>query len=271
MSARSDPQSGQLIAEASAAQLSLRGLARTYGHAPAVHALRRASFDVDAGEAIAIIGRSGSGKSTLLNLLGLLDTATTGSYAVGGVAVDELHEGELTNLRAQFFGFVFQQSYLLSRRTALENVEVPLRLLRTPRHERKERAMRALASVGLAQRAAFMSNEMSGGECQRVALARALVHQPPVLLCDEPTGNLDERTTAEVLELLFAANRAGTTLIVVTHDLALARSFPRTLSVRDGLVSEGAESFFQSGALIAETIPEHEPAGENPRLWRHLE
>lgn len=268
MSARNDRQAGQQLADAVGVQLSLRGLARTYGHAPPVHALRDASFDVEAGEAIAIIGRSGSGKSTLLNLLGLLDTATTGSYKVGGVAVDELHESERTQLRAQFFGFVFQQSYLLARRTALENVEVPLRLLRTPRHERRQRAMQTLASVGLAERAAFMSSAMSGGECQRVALARALVHQPPVLLCDEPTGNLDERTTAEVLELLFAANRAGTTLIVVTHDLALARSFPRTLSVRDGHASEGAKSFFESESLIAQAIPDDESPGGNPRSRR---
>lgn len=236
-------------------QLSLRALARTYGRTQAVHALRDASFDVGAGEAVAIIGRSGSGKSTLLNLIGLLDVPTAGTYAVSGVPVDGLRERQRTRLRARFFGFVFQQSYLLSRRTALENAEVPLRLVGIPRQERRDRALQALSSVGLGERATFVSSAMSGGECQRVALARALVHRPAVLLCDEPTGNLDERTTAEVLELLFAANRAGTTLIIVTHDLALARTFPRTLSVRDGHVSEGTEGFFQSESLIAETVP----------------
>ena len=225
---------------------------------------------MEAGEAIAIIGRSGSGKSTLLNLLGLLDVATAGSYEVGGVEVDGLRESERTKLRARFFGFVFQQSYLLARRTALENVEVPLRLLGADRHARRQQAMQALASVGLESRAAFMSSAMSGGECQRVALARALAHQPPVLLCDEPTGNLDERTTAEVLELLFAANRAGTTLIVVTHDLALARSFPRTLSVRDGRVSEGPGSFFASESLIAEAAPDAQASLDMyPQSLRH--
>jgi ABC-type lipoprotein export system ATPase subunit len=270
VSVRGDQQVRQPIADDIGVQLSLRGLARTYGVASAVHALRDASFDVEAGEAIAIIGRSGSGKSTLLNLLGLLDTGTAGIYEVCGVAVDGLRESDRTNLRAQFFGFVFQQSYLLARRTALENVEVPLRLLGATRHERRERAMQTLASVGLEKRAAFMSSAMSGGECQRVALARALVHQPPVLLCDEPTGNLDERTTAEVLELLFAANRAGTTLIVVTHDLALARSFPRTLSVRDGRVSEGPESFFASESLITGASPEAQaPSVVTPQPRRH--
>jgi putative ABC transport system ATP-binding protein len=261
----------QAHVDASGPQLSLRALARTYGHAPAVHALRDASFDIDVGEAVAIIGRSGSGKSTLLNLIALLDTATAGSYAVAGLQVDGLRESERTQLRARFFGFVFQQSYLLSRRTALENVEVPLRLLGIARGERRSRAMQALSSVGLGERSTFVSSAMSGGECQRVALARAIVHRPAVLVCDEPTGNLDERTSAEVLELLFAANRDGTTLIVVTHDLALARVFPRTLSVRDGQVSEGTGGFFESESLIAGTVQgEHAPAGESPRPRGHL-
>lgn len=241
-------------------QLSLRGLARNYGHAPAVQALRDASFEVRAGEAVAVIGRSGSGKSTLLNLVGLLDRPSAGSYALSGVEVGAASESERTRLRAMFFGFVFQQSYLLSRRTALENVQVPLRLLGVPLRERKDRALQALASVGLADRAPFMPSQLSGGECQRVALARALVHEPAVLLCDEPTGNLDERTSAEVLELLFAANRVGTTLMVVTHDLAMARTFPRVLSVRDGQVSEGMGGFFESESLIAAATEASRPA-----------
>lgn len=233
------------------ALLALNGVGRSFGREPTtVRALQDASFDVAAGEAVAIIGRSGSGKSTLLNVLGLLDVATEGGYGVAGAEVTTLSEHDRTILRATFFGFVFQQSFLLATRTAQENVEVPLQLQGVSRRERRRRAREALDSVGLGERARFLPRAMSGGENQRVAIARAIAHKPRVLLCDEPTGNLDERTSRDVLGLLRESNGAGATLIMVTHDLALARSFPRILSVRDGRVSEGSASFLASESSI---------------------
>jgi putative ABC transport system ATP-binding protein len=231
------------------AQLGLRGVGRAFGPEPGVQALRDVNVDVGAGEAVAVIGRSGSGKSTLLNLLGLLDSPTSGNYQIEGTRVEHLPESARTRLRATFFGFVFQQSFLLGNRTAQENVEIPLYLQPNSWRERPRRALEALSSVGLRHRAGFLPRAMSGGECQRVAIARALVHRPRVLLCDEPTGNVDEKTTGEVLQLLLAASDAGMTLIMVTHDLAVARAFPRILSVRDGRVSEGPESFLDSESL----------------------
>jgi putative ABC transport system ATP-binding protein len=230
--------------------LTLTGVGRTYPGSPPVHALRDAAFSVGVGEVLGIVGRSGSGKSTLLNVLGLLDLPTSGDYRVDGQRVGSLSDREQTALRARFFGFVFQQSFLLASLSAQENVELGLRPRRLPTGERRERAIEALAQVGLSHRRRFLPGEMSGGECQRVAIARALAQRPGVLLCDEPTGNLDERTSTEVLQTLIDNQAPEVAVVIVTHDMGIARTLPRLLSVRDGAVSEGAGEF-----LDAETLP----------------
>jgi putative ABC transport system ATP-binding protein len=230
--------------------LTLTGVGRTYPGSPPVDALRDATFSVRAGEVLGIIGRSGSGKSTLLNILGLLDLPTSGDYRVGGQRVGSLNDREQTTLRARFFGFVFQQSFLLPSLSAQENVELGLRPRRLSPSDRRERAIDALAQVGLSHRRRFRPGEMSGGEGQRVAIARALAQRPRVLLCDEPTGNLDERTSAEVLQKLTDNQDPDVAVVIVTHDMGIARALPRLLSVRDGAVSEGAGEF-----LAAETLP----------------
>jgi len=230
--------------------LTLTGVGRTYPGSPPVHALRDATFSVGAGEVLGIIGRSGSGKSTLMNVLGLLDLPTDGDYRVAGRRVGGLSDREQTTLRAEFFGFVFQQSFLLPSLSAQENVELGLRPRRLSATARRERAIGALAQVGMTHRRRFLPGEMSGGECQRVAIARAVAQDPRVLLCDEPTGNLDERTSGEVLRTLIDHRPPGVAVMIVTHDMGIARSLPRLLSVRDGAVSEGAGEF-----LSAETLP----------------
>lgn len=230
--------------------LTLTDVGRTYPGSPPVHALRGATFSVAAGEVLGIIGRSGSGKSTLLNLLGLLDLPSGGDYRVAGQRVESLSDREQTALRARFFGFVFQQSFLLPSLSAQENVELGLRPRRLASSERRERAIEALAQVALSHRRRFLPGEMSGGECQRAAIARALAQRPRVLLCDEPTGNLDERTSSEVLQTLIDNQAPDVAVVIVTHDMGIARTLPRLLSVRDGAVSEGAGAF-----LDAETLP----------------
>jgi putative ABC transport system ATP-binding protein len=230
--------------------LTLTGVGRTYPGSPPVDALRDATFSVQAGEVLGIIGRSGSGKSTLLNILGLLDLPTRGDYRVGGQRVESLKDREQTTLRARFFGFVFQQSFLLPSLSAQENVELGLRPRRLSPSDRREHAIDALAQVGLSHRRRFRPGEMSGGEGQRVAIARALAQRPRVLLCDEPTGNLDERTSGEVLQKLTDNQDPDVAVVIVTHDMVIARALPRLLSVRDGAVSEGAGEF-----LAAEPLP----------------
>jgi putative ABC transport system ATP-binding protein len=231
--------------------LTLTGVGRTYSGSPPVYALREATFSVRAGEVLGIIGRSGSGKSTLLNVLGLLDLPTSGDYRVDGERVGSLSDREQTALRARFFGFVFQQSFLLPSLSAQENVELGLRPRRLTTSERRERAIDALGAVGLSERRRFLPGQLSGGECQRVAIGRALAQRPQVLLCDEPTGNLDERTSSEVLETLIDNQPPDVAVVIVTHDMGIARTLPRLLSVRDGAVSEGPGEF-----LDAETLPD---------------
>jgi putative ABC transport system ATP-binding protein len=247
MSAAREPSQHEL--------LTLTGVGRTYPGSPPVHALRDATFSVQDGEVLGIIGRSGSGKSTLLNVLGLLDLPTSGDYRVASERVESLSDREQTALRAQFFGFVFQQSFLLPSLSAQENVELGLRPRRLAPSERRARAIDALAQVELSHRRRFLPGEMSGGEAQRVAIARALAQRPRVLLCDEPTGNLDERTSSEVLLTLIDNQAPDVAVVIVTHDMGIARTLPRLLSVRDGAVSEGAGEF-----LDAETLP----GGEQP-------
>jgi len=203
-----------------------------------VHAVRGVSLDILPGEFVAIMGASGSGKSTMMNTIGCLDRPSSGRYLLDGVDVGQLNRDQLADLRNQKLGFVFQGFNLLSRTSALENVELPMLYSRPaiPGREQRRRAMEALKLVGLAERFDHHPNQLSGGQQQRVAIARALVNQPRVLLADEPTGNLDSRTSIEVMGVFQALNEQGITLVMVTHELDIARFCKRKVVMRDGLV-----------------------------------
>ena len=201
-----------------------------------VRALDGIDLEVEAGEYLAVMGPSGSGKSTLMNLIGCLDTPTSGEYILNDQRVSELDDGELATIRNHEIGFVFQTFNLLSRATALSNVELPLIYARVPAKERHRRAREALDKVGLGDRAKHQPNELSGGQRQRVAVARALINDPSILLADEPTGNLDSKTSAEMMELFDELNAAGNTLIVVTHEPDIAAHARRVVRMLDGKV-----------------------------------
>jgi len=201
-----------------------------------VHALDGVSIDIERGEYVAIMGASGSGKSTLMNLIGCLDSPSSGSYVLNKREVSKMDDNELAAIRNKEIGFVFQTFNLLSRTSALGNVELPLIYSGVPRSERLARAREALKSVGLADRMHHRPNELSGGQRQRVAVARALVNEPSLLLADEPTGNLDSRTTAEIMDLFDKLNESGNTLIVVTHEDEIARHARRIIHLKDGKV-----------------------------------
>ncbi len=220
--------------------VQIRGLVRRYGKgAAAVLALRGIDLDVEQGEFLAVVGKSGSGKSTLLNLLTGLDSPSEGSVIVGGEDLATLGGDGLAHYRSTRIGIVFQSFHLLPGRSALANVETPLLLDGVARAERRQRALAVLASVGLADRAEHRPSELSGGEQQRVAIARALVRRPPLLVCDEPTGNLDSATAEGVQDLLLALRRdLGVTVVVVSHDADLAqRCASRIVVMEDGRVA----------------------------------
>ena len=217
--------------------IEIRNLTKTYDMgATAVHALSEVNLHVAAGEYVAIMGPSGSGKSTLLNILGCLDVPTSGRYALGQVLVSEMDDDDLARVRNRQIGFVFQTFNLLPRANALGNVELPLIYSGLPARQRRERAARALASVGLAERNDHRPNELSGGQRQRVAIARALVNDPSIILADEPTGALDSRTGDEIMELFDQMHAAGNTVLLVTHEEHLARRSRRIVRFRDGRI-----------------------------------
>jgi putative ABC transport system ATP-binding protein len=217
--------------------ISIDRLARHYSvGGETVRALDGVSFDIQAGEWVAIVGQSGSGKSTLMNLLGCLDTATSGSYRLNGADVETLSDDQLADLRNKEIGFIFQTFQLLPRASALANVELPLVYRGLPRKERRAMAEQALRSVGLGNRMHHRPNELSGGQRQRVAIARALVGDPSLLLADEPTGNLDSQTGEEIVRLFGELNARGHTIILVTHEPKLAARCPRAIKLMDGRV-----------------------------------
>ena len=219
------------------ALLSLQDVTKVYRMGDVeVHALRGVSLEVEPGESVAVMGASGSGKSTLMNIVGCLDRPTSGRYLLAGKDVSGLDRAALAEIRNTTLGFVFQNFNLLSRTSALENVELPLLYAGVPTRERHARAREALAKVGLADRVSHHPNQMSGGQQQRVAIARALVNRPRVILADEPTGNLDSATSVEVMALFQQLRDTGITVVLVTHEPDIAAYASRVLQMKDGLL-----------------------------------
>jgi putative ABC transport system ATP-binding protein len=249
------------VAVASAA-IEVRDLRKDYHLASnVVHALRGVSLTVRHGEFLAVMGPSGSGKSTFMNLIGCLDRPTSGTYLLDGVDVTRLRPGDLAELRGSKLGFIFQGFNLLPRMDALENVMLPMMYGGVATHERHARARAALTAVGLDDRANHRPNELSGGQQQRVAIARSLVNSPSVILADEPTGNLDSRTSIEIMGILQALNQAGATIVLVTHEADIAGYCSRTVAFKDGVVvSDEPNDRVVSAAAVMSAWPATEDA-----------
>jgi putative ABC transport system ATP-binding protein len=226
--------------------LDVINVSKSYPTTPPVHALRDASFSVTEGELLSVVGPSGSGKSTLLHLMGTLDRPTGGDIAVAGHRVSALSDRELSALRAQYIGFVFQKFYLLSNLTTLDNVAEGLLYTGRSLAERRELAEIALRRVGMGHRLELQSSKLSGGEMQRVATARALAGNPAIVLADEPTGNLDSKNSDAIIELIEELNAGGTTIVVITHNREIAQRFPRVIGLLDGQIE------YDKGAQVAQ-------------------
>lgn len=220
------------------AVVELRDVTRSFPGPPEVQALKGINLRIDEGDYVGIVGPSGSGKSTMLNILGMLDRPTVGEYRLSGALTSDLSEDDRAAVRARFIGFVFQSFHLMPRRTVLDNVLMPMLYSGIPRAEREPRAREALDRVGLSHRVDFLPGSLSGGERQRVAIARAVVSRPKMLLADEPTGNLDQRTSGEVMQLFEELNADGLTLVIITHDQAVADRAQRRIEIRDGRLTE---------------------------------
>lgn len=220
--------------------LRMEGIYKNYARGKTeVPVLKNITFSVDKGEYLAIMGPSGSGKTTLMNLIGCLDKPTAGSYFLDGRDIARCRDDELAELRSKYIGFVFQNFYLLPKMNAVDNVALPLLYAGVPKKERTERAVEALRMVGLEERLKFLPTQLSGGQCQRIAIARAMIGEPALLLADEPTGALDTASGEQVMELFERINSAGATIIMITHEQAVADRAHKIYHIRDGMLKTG--------------------------------
>jgi len=233
--------------------ITLEKITKTYGSGDSmVTALDAVGFTIEAGEFVSIMGESGAGKSTLLSVMGAMNTPSEGSYSVDDIDVYALRNESQADFRREYLGFVFQSFHLVPYLTVMENVMLPLTAIKLSRRQKEEMAMEAMQWVGLETKAKRLPNQISGGECERVAVARAIVNNPPILLADEPTGNLDSRNTQEVMSLLRRLNASGTTVVMVTHSAACAAFAKRTIRLTDGRLDlTRSESHFQAAAIKA--------------------
>ena len=219
--------------------LNLQGIYKSYGGTIEVPVLKNVSIQFAEGEYVAIMGPSGSGKTTLMNIIGCLDRCTEGTYELDGADISRISENELSEVRLKKIGFVFQTFELLPGETAIENVALPLVYAGVPKAEREKAAVEALTKVGLGERVNFKPNQLSGGQKQRVAIARALINHPRILLADEPTGALDQKSGKQVMELFEELNKEGVTIVMITHDAHVASKAKRVIHIIDGMIQEG--------------------------------